>query len=118
MGSGGVFDNLKFPAGRWAAFGVAVLYFLAKVGLAVTWLLNVEGADRYEPAIGMLDIGLGILMVIAGAGLRQAGEFERLTQRLARLISREHEATRATVRSVGDDIKGECNDRLSNGIVS
>jgi hypothetical protein len=99
-----VFENLKLPRWLgWSAFGVSGLYLLAKVGLAVAWLLKVEGADRYEPAIGLLDIGLGILMVIAGAGLRQTGEFSKVLRVLDHSIrghvTREHEETRAVIRS-------------------
>ncbi|MBZ0292235.1 MAG: hypothetical protein K8L99_06670 [Anaerolineae bacterium] len=82
-----MFDNLKLPRWLgWSAFGVAGLYFLAKVGLTVAWLLKVQGTDRYEPAIGLLDIGLGILMVIAGAGLQRDGEFKRLVGSLPQEI--------------------------------
>lgn len=97
-----MFDRLRLPRWiGWLAFSAAGLYFLAKLGLAILWLLNSEGTDRFEPAIGILDIGLGILMVLAGAGLRQTGEFTRvasiLDKRIRGHVTEEHNKTRQLI---------------------
>lgn len=94
-----MFDNLRLPRWLgWCAFGAAGVYLLVKVSLVVIWLLKLEGTDRYEPAIGLLDIGLGILMVIAGAGLRRTGEFtwiaRILDKRIRSHVTEEHDKTR------------------------
>jgi hypothetical protein len=99
-----MFDNVKLPRWLgWSALGVAGLYFLAKVGLSVAWLLKVQGTDRYEPSMELIDYGFVILMAIAGISLRQTGEFGRIARimdkRIRGHVTREHEQTREVIRS-------------------